>query len=425
MTAHPASLSPGMSRVTWHAPSMWTSTLVTMALGLSLLPSLLPRSAPVQAVLSGLLVAAGTGLAQPLGRLERRLVPVPVQPVTRWSVLCAALGVAVVVLVAADGRLRESRHAVGVAPVDAAYWPTAIVGGAVVAALVVALGRGVRRLLLRTSVPRACRTLAMCAALPLLIGAAGGGPRLAALPFPGENEPTLSLPSRLGAVRVYVGIDEGRTPGRRAALAVRRMERRGGFDRGAVVVAFPTGTGWVNMHAVNGFERAVGGDVATVAMQGGTAPSWVELLVNRAAQQESAQALFRAVSERLASMPPARRPDLHLYGESLGALLGRSVLARQHGAVRVCSAVWAGVPGGAEPGLPGEHILRNPDDPVAFWGLETAVARPAGWPEDTPWIPGLSYVTTSLDLVAALGTAPGHGHVYGTEQPWRLSRSCG
>jgi len=425
MTAPAASVSSGMSWVAGHAPSMCTSTLATLAFALSLLPSLLPRSALVQAVLSGLLVAAGTGLAQPWGRLERRLVPASVLPVMRWTVLCASLCVAVILLLAADGWLREGRDAVGVAPADGGYWPTALLGAAVIAVLLLAGGRAVRRLLRAMSVPRACGTLAMCAVLPFVIGAAGGGSRLAALPFPGENEATLSLPSRVGAVRVYVGIEEGRTPDQRAALAVRRMERLGGFDRAAVIVAFPTGTGWVNLRAVNSFEHAFAADVATVAMQGGTAPSWVELLVNRAAQEKSAKALFRAVSERLASIPPARRPELHLYGESLGALLGRSVLAEQHGAVRVCSALWAGVPGGAEPGHAGERVLRNPDDPVAFWGLETAVARPDGWPQDTPWIPGLSYVTTSLDLMAALGTAPGHGHVYGNEQSWRLSRACG
>jgi hypothetical protein len=53
------------------------------------------------------------------------------------------------------------------------------------------------------------------------------------------------------------------------------------------------------------------------------------------------------------------------------------------------------------------------------------VHRPHTWPDRVPWAPGLSYVTTTLDLVGALGTTPGHGHVYGREQPWRLDRSCG
>jgi uncharacterized membrane protein len=407
------------------APSVCTSTLAALAFALSLLPSLLPRPALAQAVLSGLLVAVAVGLAQPLGRVERRLLPSSVQPLLRWVGLCAALGLGLAALPVADAWLQEGRRAVGAPPAEGHYWPTVLAGAAALVALLLALGRGARRLLRRLSTPRVLRVLAVCAVLPLVVGAADGGAMLTGLPFPGEDEPTLSLPSRAGAVRVYVGIEEGRTPAERAALAVRRMERRGAFEREAVLVAFPTGTGWVNLRAVNSFERAFGGDLATVAMQGGTAPSWVELLVNRRAQEASAQALFDAVSERLAAMPPGRRPDLHLYGESLGALLGQSVLDDDRGAVPVCSVVWAGVPGGAELGIDGERVLRNPDDPVAFWGVATAVERPEGWPADTPWIPGLSYVTTSLDLVAALGTTPGHGHVYGDEQPWRQSRTCG
>lgn len=412
------------SKALGSAPSMCTSTLAMMAFALSLLPSLLPRYALVQAVLSGMLVAGGIGVAQPLTRLERRLLPRSVRPQVRWTVLCVAVGMAVAVLPLAEVWLQEGRRVVGAAPADGFYWPIALTGAALVAALLLAVGHGMRRLLRGLASPRVLGALAMCAVVPLVIGAAGGGAMLASLPFPGENEATLSLPSRVGAVRVYVGIEEGRTPTQRAALAVRRMERRGAFERDAVIVAFPTGTGWVNLHAINSFERASGGDVATVAMPGGTAPSWVEMLVNRPAQQASAQALFDAVTERLAAIPPGRRPDLHLYGESLGALLGQSVLEDERGAVRVCSVVWAGVPGDTEPGHAGERVLRNPDDPVTFWGIATAFERPEGWPGDTPWIPGLSYVTTTLDLVAAQGTAPGHGHVYGNEQPWRLPR-CG
>ena len=312
------------------------------------------------------------------------------------------------------------------------YWPLALAAAALTCALLVAVGRGLRRLLRRATTRRVIGGVVACALLPLVAGATGGGSWLTALPYPGVNEPTLSLPSRFGAVRVYVGIDEATTPRERAALAVRRMERRGAFGREAVVVTFPTGTGWVNMRAINGFERDLDGDMATVAMQGGTAPSWVELLVNRSAQEQSAQALFDAVASRLAAVPEARRPTLHLYGESLGALLGQSVLARDHAAEQVCSAVWAGVPGGATTDAPHdmtagpvrERVLGNPDDPVSFWSPSTAMQRPQAWPDDTPWVRGLSYATTTLDLVGALGTTPGHGHVYGREQPWRLNRSC-
>jgi uncharacterized membrane protein len=433
MTTVSAAPVTAASRLVALAPSVSASLLCAPAFGLSLLPSLLPRPALVQGVLSGLLIAIALGLAAPLARLERRLVPPSSAPGLRWSVLSVATGLGTAALLVGDDWLRQSKRAVGLGPPDEQYWLLALVASALMCALLVALGRGLRRLLRAATTRRVVGGVIACALLPLVAGAAGGGSVLTALPYPGDNEATLSLPSRVGAVRVYVGIGEAATPRERAALAVRRMEHRGAFDREAVVVTFPTGTGWVNMHAVNGFERGLDGDMATVAMQGGTAPSWVELLVNRSAQEQSARALFEAVTRRLAAVPDGRRPTLHLYGESLGALLGQSVLAQDRAAVQVCSVVWAGVPGGAATAQPAdlsvgplrERLLGNADDPVSFWSLRTAVQRPQGWPDDTPWVPGLSYVTTSLDLVAALGTTPGHGHVYGGEQHWRLDRSCG
>lgn len=433
MTTLPAAPASVAARLLGVAPSVSASVLCTPAFALSLLPSLLPRPAIVQGVLSGLLIAVALGVAALLARLERRLVPTSSALALRWSVLSVATGLGMAALLVGDVWLRQSRSAVGLSRPGDLYWPLALAAAALTCALLVAVGRGLRWLLRRATTRRVIGGVVVCALLPLVAGATSGGSWLTALPYPGVNEPTLSLPSRFGAVRVYVGIDDAATPRERAALAVRRMERRGAFGRAAVVVTFPTGTGWVNMRAVNGFERGVDGDVATVAVQGGTAPSWVELLVNRSAQERSAQAVFDAVTRRLAVVPEERRPTLHLYGESLGALLGQSVLTRSHAAEQVCSVIWAGVPGGAATEAPAdltagpvrERVLGNPDDPVSFWSPSTAVQRPHVWPDDTPWAPGLSYVTTTLDLVAALGTTPGHGHVYGHEQIWRLDRSCG
>ncbi|HWL98653.1 MAG TPA: alpha/beta-hydrolase N-terminal domain-containing protein, partial [Nocardioidaceae bacterium] len=72
VSAAPASVA---SRLVARAPSVSASLLCTPAFGLSLLPSLLPRPALVQGVLSGLLIAIALGLSAPLARLERRLVP--------------------------------------------------------------------------------------------------------------------------------------------------------------------------------------------------------------------------------------------------------------------------------------------------------------------------------------------------------------
>src|SRR5262249_44753251 len=52
--------------------------------------------------------------------------------------------------------------------------------------------------------------------------------------------------ARLAApVRVYVGVRSADSAQHQAQLAVRELERAGGFDRKVLVVWVPTGTGWM------------------------------------------------------------------------------------------------------------------------------------------------------------------------------------
>src|SRR5262245_26030137 len=74
-------------------------------------------------------------------------------------------------------------------------------------------------------------------------------------------------------VRVYVGIRSAASMADRAALAVRELERAGGFDRAVLVVWIPTGTGWVVPEAATSLEQVYGGDTAIVAMQYSYLPS--------------------------------------------------------------------------------------------------------------------------------------------------------
>ena len=46
-------------------------------------------------------------------------------------------------------------------------------------------------------------------------------------------------------LRVYVGLGSAETPQHRAKLALRELKRVGGFDRSVLIVATPTGTGWL------------------------------------------------------------------------------------------------------------------------------------------------------------------------------------
>ncbi|MET4048488.1 putative membrane protein [Rhodococcus sp. UYP5] len=66
-------------------------------------------------------------------------------------------------------------------------------------------------------------------------------------------------------------------------------------------------------------------------------------------------------------------------------------------------------------------MMANTSDPVLWWSTELVGSKPdlSFARRDAPipqWIPGVSFVQTTVDLFSALGTPAGHGHRYGTDQ---------
>ncbi|MBZ2189044.1 alpha/beta-hydrolase family protein [Alcanivorax sp. JB21] len=121
-------------------------------------------------------------------------------------------------------------------------------------------------------------------------------------------------------IRVYVGLGAAETPEERAALAVQEMQRVGAFERSTLLLVTPTGTGWVDPVAQLSAEYLLRGDVASVTAQYSYLPSFLALLVESEYGKQSAQALFQAVYGHWRTLPRDERPDLYLYGLSLGAL---------------------------------------------------------------------------------------------------------
>ena len=66
---------------------------------------------------------------------------------------------------------------------------------------------------------------------------------------------------------------------------------RGGLSKDHVVLMIPTGSGWVDPAAVDGFERRFHGDVALVGLQYAHTPSWVAFLFQRGAAEAGAREL--------------------------------------------------------------------------------------------------------------------------------------
>jgi len=61
------------------------------------------------------------------------------------------------------------------------------------------------------------------------------------------------------------------------------------------------------------------------------------------------------------------------------------------------------------------EVLAHPTDPAAIWAARLLVAPPDR-PVPVPWLPVVSFLQTSVDLLGAVGAPAGVGHHYGAEQ---------
>ena len=123
----------------------------------------------------------------------------------------------------------------------------------------------------------------------------------------------------LQPLRVYVGLRSKETAEERAELALQELIRTKAFERSKLVIATPTGTGWLDPHGVDTFEYIHQGDTAIVSMQYSYLPSWLTLLVDPSSAKESAYQLYNKVHGYWSTLDKETRPDLYLFGLSLGA----------------------------------------------------------------------------------------------------------
>jgi uncharacterized membrane protein len=119
-------------------------------------------------------------------------------------------------------------------------------------------------------------------------------------------------------IRAYVGLESAPTEEERVDLLMRELERTSAFERSWIMLASPTGTGYVNYAAVSILEFLTRGDCATLALQYAARPSPLSLDRVKEGRRQT-RLLVAALSNRLAQCPPGRRPKVLLFGESLGA----------------------------------------------------------------------------------------------------------
>ncbi|MFG3523130.1 alpha/beta-hydrolase family protein [Nocardia nova] len=436
-----------------------TGTLVASAAGTSasLAPGLLPRTSIAQALLTALLVLIALGVAG-LGRKVLGHWKFDMQGRTgrfRSAILIASCAVAGAALIHAWYWQNRLRAAMDFPPVGGRYWLHWAIGVVAVVVPIVLVGRGLRWAARYVGRLRATALVAatILACQFALLPAAVNWQRSAFASADAAMDPTVVRPvsyTRSGSpdsevswaslgtegrkfvaergpsVRVYIGLDSAPDLDSRVALAIREIERSGGFDRAHLVMMVPTGSGWLDANAARGLDERFDGDATLVGMQYSQAPSWATFLFARADAERSARTLFTGIERRLAGL--AHPPKLYVYGQSLGATAGSAIFADDRDeSARVCAALWAGPPASAVH-RGGATVLANSSDPVVQWSPRLLWRAPdlTGTRHDAPhpmWLPGLSWVQTTADLLSALAPGPGHGHRYGSDQGTALG-SC-
>lgn len=268
--------------------------------------------------------------------------------------------------------------------------------------------------------------------------------------------------SALQPIRVYVGLNATDTAAARAQLAFAELVRLGGFDRSRLVIAMPTGSGWLDPGGIDTMEYIARGDVATVAVQYSYLPSPVSVVVDPSHGIAEAQALFDIIYRHWTTLPRQQRPKLYLHGLSLGAFLSQeTVPLLDLYADPIDGALWVGSPYLSEfwrmvearrnPDSPAWRprfgkgslvrtvnqdgglerfdadwgpmrfvLLQYGSDPIVFFDWSLAWSRP-DWltgeraPDVSPkmrWIPVVTLFQVGLDMAVAVGTL-GYGHDYG------------
>jgi len=130
----------------------------------------------------------------------------------------------------------------------------------------------------------------------------------------------------LEPIRVYVGLKSAPTLQERADLLLEELKRTGAFDREVLVVATTTGTGFLDPNGVDPVEYVWDGDTAIAGVQYSYLPSWISLLADQEAVKQTSRTVFRTVHAYWSSLPEESRPQLYLYGLSLGSYGVESIL---------------------------------------------------------------------------------------------------
>lgn len=490
-------------------------------------PSLLPRSGTLAGLVFGLGIAVGYGCGLAVAWFVRQFTARPIAPVAPagWWLLGTLGSIAIVWGLWSGKRAQDDLHALmGMEPPGPDWYALTVIVGVLVAVAVILLfrllrwvGSGLARWLTSVTSARAARAVGVLLAGVLIVTAVNGMLMsglvwMLDIPFRALDEsagqatepPTSTAVSggpdslvswsELGndgrnfvteattvdaldafrgggavpPVRAYVGLQSADTVEDRAQLAVDELINLGGFDRQVLAVGTSTGTGTIDNTAVEPLEYMYDGDVASVSMQYSYLPSWLSFLVDQQRSEDAGATLFDAVYAEWLRRPADSRPNLVVFGESLGAFGSQAAFSGiQDLTTRAGGALFSGPPNasamwrryteqrdaGSREVLPvyedGTSLrwaqlpadldlprgawgdvralyLQNASDPVVWWAPSLMLTEPDWLREprgvdvlpSLRWWPAVTFLQVSADLIDSMGVPNGHGHRYGANQVW-------
>jgi uncharacterized membrane protein len=264
-------------------------------------------------------------------------------------------------------------------------------------------------------------------------------------------------------IRVYVGLKSADSVEERAELVLAELIRTGAFDREVLVVATTTGTGFLEPNAMTALEYVQNGDVAVAGAQYSYLPSWISLLADQDEVKETSQMVFGTIHAYLSTLPEEERPEIYLYGLSLGAYGVEAILTSINivnepidGALMVgppfVNELWNELVANRDPGsspptplyqggrtvrftneesaldLPGDAwgdtrvvYLQHASDPVVFFSPSLFIKQP-DWlldgqrgveiSEQFQYAQVITGWQVMMDLPAAGSIPEGYGHLY-------------
>ena len=365
------------------APGVLTGVLF---FAISLFPSMLPRTAVIQGIISGVTVMIGYAIGAGW-QWAWNYLQLPSPRGRSWQLIRTVWLVVLALVVASSmwrhvGWQNDVRDIMGMDRISPTIWVTIVPVALSVSAVILIVVRGFRKLLhfitrwLDRALPaRLARFLGIVALVLILWGlysgvlvngffavanamfeprdattnegnevpdtelrSAGPGSLVAwedlgrqgrAFVSSGPTVEDLNAFHGGGAVlpiRVYVGLKSADTLEERAQLLLEELKRTGAFERESLIVATTTGTGYLEPNAMTALDYATNGNLAIAGVQYSYLPSWISLLADQEKVRRTSKEVFDTVHEHWSSLPEESRPDIYVYGLSLGSFGVETIL---------------------------------------------------------------------------------------------------